>query len=85
MYEDIVLSTRFKRDAWNIIGVNVEQYLAHQAGLCKILKNDEGDVEARVWVYSVDMGRVMKEIIGLVRAAGVDAPAFKSRTFKWTF
>lgn len=79
MYEDIVLSTRIKADDWGVIGENLEDYLARQAGLCKVLKTPE-EVEVRVWIYTVDMAKIVKEIIGLTKAAGLrTAPAFKTR------
>ena len=79
MYEDVVLSTRIKADDWRVIGETLEDYLARQAGLCKVLKTPE-EVELRVWIYTVDMAKMMKEIVGLTKAAGIrTAPAFKTR------
>lgn len=86
MYEDIVLTTKIKKDDWGIIGESLEYYLAHDVSLCKVIPDREGDVEVRAWVYSNDLGKVIKQIIGLTKAAGVKtAPSFKTKTVKWQF
>ena len=86
MYEDVILTTKIKRDDWGVIGESLEHYLAHDVSLCKVIPDRVGDVEVRAWVYSVDLAKVVKEVIGLCKAAGLkSAPSFKTKTQKWTF
>ena len=86
MYEDVILTTKIKKDDWSVIGETIEHYLAHYVSLCKVIADKAGDVEVRAWVYSVDMAKVMKEVVGLTKAAGLkSAPSFKTKTQKWTF
>ena len=79
MYEDVVLTARVGADEWPIIGATLEDYLARQAGLCKVIRQKDGSMDLRLWIYSVDEGRVMVEMSKLARAAGVAAPRFKSK------
>ena len=85
MYEDILLTTKIKKDDWGVVGETLEHYLAHDVSLCKVIPDRAGDVEVRAWVYTSDLAKTVKEIIGLCKAAGVSAPGFKSKSVKWTF